>query len=176
MTDVDELLADLLTREGGYTNDPADPGGETNWGITVTTARAFGYQDAIRDMPVKVAASIYRQRYWVAPGFYKLDGIDSALAAKLFDIGVNLGPATGVRFLQRALKVLSTDEIAADGVLGDITLHVLAGVIAARGPDGRLVLLNMVRAQQSVAYIEDAERRPIEERFEYGWQRARAFL
>ncbi|MDR6493533.1 lysozyme family protein [Paraburkholderia terricola] len=172
---LDEKIDALIGREGGYANNAADAGGETMWGITAAVARAFGYTGAMRDMPRTMAVQIYRSRYWQQPKFDLVDAVSPALAEKLFDIGVNAGSATGVRFLQRALNVLNQNQrafldIAVDGGIGAMTIAALKAFLAARGADGHRVLLGMVTAQQSVYYIECAEKRVENETFEYGWQ------
>jgi lysozyme family protein len=177
---VDDYIAALIAREGGYTNNPADPGGETNFGITVAVARAFGYQGPMQSMPQSTAVTIYEQRYWYAPHLYAVKQLDADLAIKLLDIGVNMGVATGVKFLQRALNVLNQQgktypDVAVDGGCGALTLAALGAFYTARGIEGRRVLLAMVAAQQSVRYIELAEANPSQEVFEFGWQSARAF-
>lgn len=181
MTNIpDDYINGVIAREGGYVNNPADPGGETNFGITIATARAFGYQGSMQAMTKDLAAQIYRQRYWSAPKFDQVATVDSALAAKLLDVGVNMGPATGVKFMQRALNVLNQQgatypDVAVDGGIGPMTLAALKAFYAQRGDAGRAVLLGMVMAQQSVRYIELAEQNPSQEAFEYGWQLNRVF-
>src|SRR3546814_7062088 len=69
VTDVEQLLDELLRREGGYVDDPRDAGGETHWGITIEVARADGYSGPMRDLPRERAKAIYRQRYWTRPNF-----------------------------------------------------------------------------------------------------------
>jgi hypothetical protein len=120
---LDKRIDALIGREGGYANDPRDAGGETMWGITVAVARAFGYTGSMREMPRSTAALIYKTRYWTQPKFDIIEQVSPALAEKLFDIGVNCGQATGVRFLQRALNVLNQNakafaDIAVDGAIG----------------------------------------------------------
>ncbi|WP_186126340.1 glycoside hydrolase family 108 protein [Burkholderia gladioli] len=176
----DDLINSVIAREGGYVNNPADRGGETNFGITAATARAFGYQGSMQEMSQAMAAQIYKQRYWTAPKLDQVAAIDSSLAAKLLDIGVNMGPATGVKFMQRALNVLNQQattypDITVDGGIGPMTIAALQAFYATRGDAGRGVLLGMIIAQQSVRYIELAEQNPSQEVFEYGWQLNRAF-
>ncbi|MBU9380541.1 glycoside hydrolase family 108 protein [Burkholderia gladioli] len=176
----------LIGREGGFSNDPNDRGNwylgkleGTMWGVTAAEARANGYLGAMKDMPRATAAAIYESRYWSRPKFDQIDAISTTLAEKLFDIGVNAGPATGVKFMQRALNVLNQGgkafpDIAADGGIGPMTLAALKAFLQQRGADGHRVLYGMIAAQQSVFYIELAERRPENEAFEYGWQLNRA--
>jgi lysozyme family protein len=175
----DDYINALVGREGGYSNNPDDRGGETMWGITAATARAYGYTGPMAQMARDTALAIYRTRYWTQPKLEQINAIDPELAEKLLDIGVNMGPATGVKYVQRALNVLnqqarSFPDIAADGGIGPITLAALKSFYAQRGADGRRVLLGMVRSQQSVRYIELAEADASQETFEYGWQLNRA--
>ena len=58
--DVDELIDDVIGREGGYSNHPADRGGPTRWGITEAVARAHGFAGDMRDFPREDAASASR--------------------------------------------------------------------------------------------------------------------
>jgi lysozyme family protein len=175
----DQRIAALFEREGPFSDDADDHGGATAWGITEAVARAFGYTGPMRDLTRAQAAAIYRARYVVQPRLDQLEPIDSALTARLFDIGVNCGTAVGIRFLQRALNVLNRrgalfPDITVDGALGALTLAALRAFIAARGRDGRHVLLGMITAQHSARYMEIAEHDPAQETFEFGWQLNRA--
>lgn len=174
-------LQGLVEREGGFSDNPDDTGGPTNWGITLATARAYGYDGRMQELTREQASAIYLTRYWTTPKFDQLERIFPLLANKLFDIGVNMGPSAGVMYLQRALNTLNDKmhpypDMRADGVLGPITLHALKAYILQRGEDGKRVMLNMVRAQQTVHYMELAEKDAKEATFEYGWQRLRALV
>lgn len=172
-------INDLIEREGGYVYDPQDSGGETKYGITIATARAYGYQGAMRDMPRETAQSIYLKRYWVEPGFHRVAEVFPGLADCLFDFGVLAGQSTATLHLQRVLNVLNRNQadypdITADGRLGTLTLTALRSLLAKRGSEGASVLFGMVASQQSNYLLELAERRPKDERFQYGWQLNRA--
>lgn len=115
-TSYDLALKLVLKSEGGYTNDKADPGGPTNWGITIYDARAYWKHDAtaadVRAMPVDVAKSIYRAKYWDALDCDELPaGVDYAV----FDYGVNSGISRAAKVLQHLLGV------TADGHIGPKT-------------------------------------------------------
>lgn len=175
----DTRIQAVIGKEGHYSNDPADRGGETVWGITIAVARAFGYDGPMRAMPRAMAVEIYRRRFWVAPGYDKIEAIDPAVAVKLLDWGITSGPGVGSKALQRALNLLNREgalypDIAVDGSAGALTRAALQAFVAARGREGRLVLLGMLAAQQSCFYMAIAETRPTNERFEYGWQLNRA--
>jgi lysozyme family protein len=172
-------IESVIGREGRYSADPTDRGGATAWGITEAVARAEGWTGAMAELPREVTVGIYRRRYWLAPGLDRIAVLDAALAERLLDIGVNMGPPTGIRFLQRALNVLNRQgaafaDIAADGAFGPATERALASFLRTRGDDGSRVLRGMIAAQQAVHYIEIAERDPTQEAFEFGWQLNRA--
>jgi lysozyme family protein len=177
-----ERIDALIEREGGdkYTDLPADRGGPTRWGITQTTARAFGYVGEMRDLARSTAEAIYLQRYWTGPRFADIDPISYPLAGKLWDIGVNMGPGVAATFLQRALNVLNRQgadypDIEADGRIGPMTLHALRALLAKRGKEGETELVNMVDAQQRVRYMEISERDHTQETFSFGWQRRASY-
>lgn len=172
--DVDTLIDDVIAREGGYSNHPADRGGATRWGVTEAIARAHGYPGAMRDFPRERAQAIYRRIYWDRPGFADVATRAPNLAAELFDTGVNMGPAVAAGFLQRALNALNRGasdypDLVLDAAIGPLTLAALGAFIDRRGPHGETVLLKAVEALQGERYIRLAEHRPANEAFLYGW-------
>lgn len=173
---IDETIA----AEGGakVTNDPADRGGLTKWGITQATWAAFrepSWPTNVADSTNEQAVELYAKRYWIAPSFDEIFNVSAALAFEMFDWGVTSGPARPAQALQRALNVLNTQgadypDIAADGVLGALSLAALNKFAVRRGADGMCYLLDMVQSLRRVFYIEIAERDKTQERFENGWQ------
>lgn len=89
-----------LKYEGGYTNDAADPGGPTNWGITIADARHYWKADAgvadMKAMPLSVAVEIYRKHYWIPVNG---DALPSGLDFAVFDFGVNSGVSRSLKYL-----------------------------------------------------------------------------
>lgn len=176
--DIQSILDEVIRREGGYVNDPRDAGGETNWGITVKTARANGYTGSMKAMHRLEAEKIYRKQYVIAPGFDRIAQIDESIAAELVDTGVNMGPATATRFLQRALNAMNNQardygDIVVDGELGSGTLAALAAFVKKRGEAGVEVMLRALNALQGARYIELGEMRGANEAFMFGWFRTR---
>lgn len=108
-----EALQHVLKHEGGYIDHPNDPGGETNFGITVAVARENGYLGDMRTIPMSVVESIYKRKYWDK---VRADEMPESVRFALFDYAVNSGPGAAIRALQRVLSV------ADDGVLGPMTL------------------------------------------------------
>ena len=96
---VDALIDELIEREGGYVNHPADRGGPTRFGITEAVARAHGYAGAMAQLPRDEAAAIYRRLYWLRPRFDQVAKRSPRLAEELFDTGANMGPAVAATFL-----------------------------------------------------------------------------
>lgn len=114
-----------LAREGGFVNNPRDPGGATNMGITRETLSQW-YQrpasiDEVYNMTVSVARSIYQSWYWnIVAG----DALPAGVDLMVFDMGVNSGCHEAVVELQTVIGYNSTP----DGHVGPITLGLLAGL------------------------------------------------
>ena len=128
----DQAFEKLIGHEGGYSNNPADPGGETMWGITARVARADGYTGPMRDLPRERAKSIYRRKYWDA---VRADLLPEVVRFDVFDGAVNSGPEQSAKWLQRAA---GADD---DGIVGPKTIAaaVMAGpALAARYNGHRL--------------------------------------
>lgn len=113
-----ESLRRLLLSEGGYTNEKTDPGGPTNFGITIFDYRLYidpnGTADDVFNMSAADAKAIYRRRYWDSQQCTLLpDGLDYTI----FDYGVNSGIGRSQKVLQRCLHMN-----AVDGQIGPSTL------------------------------------------------------
>ena len=115
-SNFDRAFDALTSNEGGYVNNPKDPGGETNFGITVAVARANGYKGQMRDMPKATAKAIYRAQYWLK----QFDDMPYAVAFQVFDGAVNSGVNRSIKWLQAAAGV------TADGILGPVTTAALS--------------------------------------------------
>ena len=100
----DEALRRLLVHEGGYSNHPSDPGGPTNFGITLADYRKYVEPDAtaddVRDMSVDEAKAIYRKRYWDAQ---RCDELPCGVDYSVFDYGVNSGIGRSGKVLRRVV-------------------------------------------------------------------------
>ena len=170
MQNIDNYILNVITTEGGYVNNPADKGGETNHGITKAVALANGYTGAMIDLTTEQASTIYKVEYWLKPNFDEIFKVDNQLAFMLFQFGVLSGVVTSAMMLQRALNVLYKQSLIIDGKLGETTLNALNAFKISRNDNPIHVLRGMVMAQQSVYLIECAEHNPNDKQFEYGWQ------
>lgn len=171
---VEELIDELIAREGGYVNHPADRGGPTRWGITLNVARAHGYDGDMRHFPRKDAVDIYRRLYWQRPGYDRIARSAPRVAAELFDTAVNMGAETATGFLQRALNALNRGgadfpDLIVDRTVGARTSGAIDALLEVRGKAGEDVLLKALNALQGERYIRLAETRPANEAFLYGW-------
>ena len=98
-----ELMFNFLIQvEGGYTNDPHDSGGKTNWGIIESEARRHGYTGDMRNLTQDFAKSIYWTDYYLANNLDKIK--DERVALTILDVSVNSGVGTGIKLARRALK------------------------------------------------------------------------
>lgn len=171
---IETMLDSLIAREGGYSDNPADNGGPTNFGITEHVARAYGYAGDMHDFPIDKAKDIYRQQYWIKPGFNQVFFSYASVANELFDTGVNMGPRIAAIMLQKALNVLNRGavdypDIIVDGDIGRMTLYSLEQYKAKRGDEGEVVMLRLLNAYQACRYSDLAIANPKDEAFMFGW-------
>lgn len=128
----DEAFERLIGHEGGYVNHPADPGGETKYGIS---RRSYPGED-IKGMTLARAKTIYARDFWGPAG---CDAVQDDIKFDLFDMAVNSGVRAAVRALQTAVGETP------DGVLGPLTLQAVQSVnptrLAARFNGERLAYM-----------------------------------
>ncbi len=122
MKTVRQLAEEIVAREGGFVNDPDDPGGATNFGVTIHTLRRLrpgqriGVEE-VRQLTREEAIEIYIEHYFTRP---RIAELPEPLWATVFDMQVNAG-ANAVRILQRLLVQMGI-EVAVDGVIGPQTI------------------------------------------------------
>lgn len=144
--DVGGIFTDLLQREGGYVDHPADRGGPTNMGITLATLRTYrakylgtpGDETTAADVQALTedeARQIYGILYIQEPGFIPDNIPDEAVRVAVIDEGVNSGPGTAMKHLQQAVGV------TADGLWGPVT----RAAVANANPQRLLVDLARLR-------------------------------
>lgn len=130
----DAAIAFVLEMEGGYTLDPNDPGGETNFGIS---KKAYPDLD-IKNLTIDQAKEIYHRDYWNP---CRCDNLPFAFAVATFDMAVNQGTGTAIRTLQE------TFGVTADGIIGPMTLA------AVKVADARKIKLFLARRLTAYARI-----------------------
>lgn len=169
MKTVDSLINDIIAIEGGFVDHKNDRGGPTKYGITQAVARENGYEGDMRNLPLATAKNIYLQAYLVKPGFDKYMQLSEAIAAELFDTGVNMGQARAAQFLQRAVNALSGAGLAVDGKLGPATFAATGAYLSKRKVDGVSNLVKALNVLQGARYIEIVEANPSQRDFINGW-------
>jgi lysozyme family protein len=184
MADLNCAFQRTMQFEGGYSQDPDDPGGETykgisrpNWpqwegwpivdrlrtatGFPANLERDAGLQDSVR--------GFYRRQFW---NRLKGDDIpDQTVAEELFDAAVNVGHKTAATWLQQGLNVLNRNgalyaEIAGDGVIGPRTLNALRAYLQNDQPG---YLLKAMVVQRGMHYLTIMLNKPTQRKFARGW-------
>jgi len=127
----DACVAATLAYEGGFSDNPDDPGGVTNFGITKRTLEAFLGRavsvDEMRNLSSSTAIEVYRANFW---NHLRCGDLPAGVNLMVFDFGVNSGPATAARALQGLVSVTQ------DGAIGRLTLAAVAAAQAATLVDG----------------------------------------
>ncbi|MBQ0812040.1 holin-associated N-acetylmuramidase [Roseovarius sp.] len=165
MQTVEQIAQEIVAREGGYVDDPDDPGGATNFGVTIHTMRRLGL-DLTRDGVVDAldvraltrdqAVTLFIDHYYQRPGIARLP---DSLHASVFDMYVNAG-ANAVKILQRLLREMG-QEIAVDGLIGPQTVAA-AEVAAKAAPDHIADAYGIARRNY---YLSLADARPASRKF-----------
>ena len=153
------ILLGVLALEGGYVNHPSDPGGETNMGITKTTAVEHGYTGPMIELPQEVALDIYAESYVYKPGFDGVRSLSEPVGTKLVDAGVNVGTGRVSKWYQQSLNAYSRNCkdypcITVDGVIGSNTISAHRKLIRVRGSKlSCQLLLKAVDSYQGSHYL-----------------------
>ena len=130
MHSVESIAAEIVRREGGYVNDPDDPGGATNHGVTIHTMKGLGLDltgdgrvdtSDVRALSPGKAAEIYVRHYFHGP---KLNLLPAPLQPSVFDMQVNAG-SNAVRILQRLMAAFGL-PLKDDGIIGPMTARTVA--------------------------------------------------
>lgn len=159
MNKFDNAFNLLMELEGGFTDNPSDPGKATKWGIS---QRSHPEVDIV-NLTEEGAKAIYKRDYW--PRW--MDSVsDWGVAAELFEQLVNMRPKTAVKVWQRALSYLGAD-IAVDGQFGPVTLRNINGY-SRRMRIPLLKALNGVQFMHFLKLVESGERF---DNFARGWLR-----
>ena len=165
MLSVRQIASEIVAREGGFVNDPNDPGGATNFGVTIHTMRGLGLDldgdgdvdvADVRLMKADRATEIFIEHYYTRP---RIDRLPEALQSSVFDMQVNAG-AGAVRILQRLLRDMGFD-IVVDGTIGPQTIAASQAAYA-QAPDHLVDAYGIARRN---FYYRLADRRPASRRY-----------
>lgn len=179
----DKAILITLKHEGGFVNDPVDPGGATNWGMSIRflindagDGDGDGWLDGdidhdgdidvddIKNMTVEQARKLYRIHFWDK---YHYDTIhDFTVAARAFDMTVNMGPRQTGKIIQRALNELG-NNLVVDGKIGKNTF-------ATINCTNSEMLMSEIRQAHAQFYLDLIKAKPKFEKYRKGWLRRAA--
>lgn len=165
MKSVEEIAAEIVAREGGYIDDPDDPGGATKHGVTIGTLRRLGMDldgdGVVTKADLKLlsadrAAGIFIEHYYRRP---RIDALPTSMQPSVFDMYVNSG-ANAVKILQRLLVAMRI-PVAIDGIIGPQTIAAAQQAHAA-APEHLADAYGIARRNY---YYALADRRPASRKF-----------
>lgn len=176
--EFEAAIEQTLKHEGGFVDDPVDPGGATNWGVSLRFARSIGLLDADQDgwadldvdhdgdidaadiakLTREQAVDVYFWHFWKTGDY---DRYPPFAGAKAFDLAVNAGPRQAAKITQRALRACG-QTLVDDGAVGPKTFAALETV------SGRELLFAM-RSEAAGFYRTLIAQRPKLSKYRRGW-------
>ncbi len=171
---IDEMINDVLQKEGGFVDNPADRGGPTNFGITQATLSRFlekaATADEVRNLDIDTARDIYQLRYYNQP---RIDKLPPAIQPFVFDCAVNHGPRRAIRFVQSVCNEAGFGPLASDGFMGPKTKAVADACYTAMQQWMLVALVQERKMFYTTIVMNDESQR----QFLKGWlARANSFL
>ena len=173
MSNFNKTMVKIFKHEGGFVNDKSDSGGATNMGITKRTLEKWRGEKLtvkdVRELTKKEAKEIYQDKYW---DVMRLDAVDSdQVASAIMDFGVNAGPRTAIKTLQKALNDYG-ESLVVDGLIGNKTIRAINTITDSEDENTErfeyifLLLFFKLRIKY---YTNLAKRRPKDRKFLYFW-------
>lgn len=171
---IEKLLDDVLIKEGGFVNHPADKGGVTNYGITQATLQAWrGKPVTVNDVKCITPAeakAIYRSEYFELP---RIDELPTTIQPVMFDMAVNHGPSKAIKIMQSVLDRMSGKRISLDGKIGPVTIAAANIAVNVYGQD----VVRQISHARAQFYKEVVKNDPSQAVFLKGWlARAESFV
>ena len=162
----DYAINNVLKHEGGYADHENDPGGPTNFGISLTFLKSIlpdSTTDDIKNLSIDDAKDIYKKYWWDK---YHYEAINSLpLATKIFDMSVNMGAKESHEIVQRICN-LYNNKLEIDGILGTNTIATL-NEICLHGDEEELI--NKIVKNQVLFYVALVNKNPKLKIFLQGW-------
>ncbi len=165
MKTIDEIAEEIIAREGGYVNDPDDPGGATNFGVTIGTMARLGLDldgdgrvtpEDVKRLTKAQAKQIFIQHYFHRP---RIAALPNVIQASVFDMYVNAG-ANAAKILQRLLNDMG-QRVDVDGVIGPQTIEATQ-IAHASAPEHLADAYGIARRNY---YYALADRRPASRKY-----------
>jgi lysozyme family protein len=174
MARIDDMINDVLSKEGGYVNHPADKGGPTKFGITQATLSRFlekaATVDDVKNLDLQTARDIYELRYYHQP---RVDKLPEAIQPFVFDCCVNHGPRRAIQFVQMVCNEARFGPLVTDGQMGPKTKAVADHCYASMG---NWMVAALVE-ERKMFYVSIVNHNESQRVFLKGWiARANSFL
>lgn len=171
------LASQVYPNEGGYVNNKADRGGETHFGVTIKTARSFGYKGPMRDFPKHCSADkpicadlVYTTWYIDRPGYRPMAEAEPAVFFELVDSAVLHGPGRPSMWFQASINTLCGAKLAVDGKVGPATVGAYQACQKAQGDVNLcLKMLETLDATQKRFFDKIVANNPSQRVFYRGW-------
>lgn len=164
---IEDMIEDVIQKEGGYVDDPLDRGGATKYGITQKTLSAYLCKQAsksdVQNLCLDTAKDIYEKRYFFGPGIYKLP---PTIQSFVFDCAVNHGPTRAIKFVQHVcVEAECLPTITIDGLCGPNTQRAAQWALKAMGN----LFLDALMEERRNFYLSIVAKHPEQQRFLNGW-------
>ncbi|MDH5393807.1 MAG: N-acetylmuramidase [Gammaproteobacteria bacterium] len=167
MPNVDQMINDILRREGGFVDHADDKGGPTKYGITIKTLSAYlghaALSSEVEALTEEVARDIYERNYYIAP---RIDRLPETIQPFVFDCAINHGPRRAIKFLQSVCNQAGyKPALSEDGTLGPNTLKAVDSTLAKMGN----VFLQALYEERRNFYLTIVQNEPSQKVFLNGW-------
>lgn len=173
MSLFEDAFPTILKNEGGFVDDKNDAGGATNRGVSLRYLKSLGDlefdldrdgdidRDDIFKLSIEDAFKIYKEYWWDKFGYDRIT--DQSIATKLLDMSINMGQKQAVKILQCAcVRYGVNGNLACDGVLGANTINIVNSTDSIK-------LLNYIRSECAVFYMNLIKKNPKLARYKNGW-------
>ena len=166
---AERIINNIIEAQGGHVIDSNDPENEKTYGITLRTARFWGYLDDMKIFPLETAFKIYKLKYWEPLCGNDLLQFSESLAVELMEISINSDIKQAVEILQLCLNAFNGqmrlyDELSLDGAMGPRTLQALSTYFFNKDIN---VLLEAVKCVYNAYLIDQVQQHEKNEEFLY---------
>jgi len=167
----EQIIKDIIRREGGYNDIKEDQGGATNLGISLRYAKGVGLdmdgdgdtdKDDIKMVDEKTATKLYKNDFFTGP---RINTLPVSIQAQMFDIAVNAGPPRAIMMAQTITNQAGFGPVDQDGVIGPMSRAAIERAVDDMGP----WFGNALVEERLAHYRRIIKNRPSQQKFWNGW-------